>query len=132
MLRRNAKNSQPARRKSLHIRVGDDVIVLSGSGSRDENGKRVKTVRKVLSVLPQEGKVVVEGVNMMKDRQKNRGGSQRQSGINEQDVVEKAFPIDRSKVALVDPKDKKPTRVKMKVGADGKRVRVAGKSGETI
>jgi large subunit ribosomal protein L24 len=101
------------------------VILLSGAGSKD------KTPRKVLSVMPKEGKVIVEGVNVMKDRQKNKGGSARTSGINQQDVIEKPFPIFASKVALVDPKTKKPTRVTMKI-QDGKRVRVAVKSGETI
>ena len=43
----------------------------------------------------------------MKDRKKQSGGTARQSGINQEDVIEKAFPIDASKVMLVDPKSKK-------------------------
>lgn len=122
----HSKRQQETKRKSLHIRTGDDVIVISDSGSKD------KTPKKVLSVLTKEGKVVVEGVNVMKDRQRNKpGGSGRASGINQQEVIEKPFPIDISKVALVDPKTKKPTRVGFKE-QDGKRVRVATKSGETI
>lgn len=119
-----AKKEKEVNRKALNIRTGDDVIVLSGSG-------RSKTPRKVLSVLTKENKVIVEGVNVMKDRQKAKGGG-RASGINQQETVEKAFPIHRSKVALVDPKTKKPTRVKITTQSDGKRVRTAVKSGETI
>ena len=75
----HSKRQQETKRKSLNIRTGDDVIVISGSGSKD------KTPKKVLSVLTKEGKVVVEGVNVMKDRQRNKpGGSGRASGINQQ------------------------------------------------
>lgn len=117
----HSKRGPEARRKALGIKTGDDVIVLSGAG-------KSSTPRKVLSVLRQEGKVVVEGVNVMKDRQRKTQGAQSGQG---QEVVEKPMPIDRSKVALVDPKTKKATRVKAVVGADGKKVRVA-KSGEVI
>jgi large subunit ribosomal protein L24 len=117
------KSKKKVERKSLNIRTGDDVIVISGEG-------RSATPRKVLSVVASEGKVIVEGVNVMKDSQKNRNRGGRQAGINEQDFVEKPFPIDASNVALVDPQTKKRTRVRSKV-VDGKRVRAA-KSGETI
>lgn len=117
----HSKRGPEPRRRVLGIKTGDDVIVLSGAG-------KSSTPRKVLTVLRQEGKVVVEGVNVMKDRQRKTQGAQGGQG---QEVVEKPFPIDRSKVALVDPKTKKATRVKAVVGADGKKVRVA-KSGETI
>ena len=122
---RSKRQQQNVTRKPMNIRTGDTVLVISGEG-------RSKTPRKVLGVLPKEGKVLVEGVNVMKDSQKNRNKSGRASGINEQDFIEKPFPIDRSKVALIDPQSKKRTRVKIKTEADGKRVRVAGKSGETI
>ena len=121
---RSKKKQQAGKRKPMHIRVGDEVVVLSG---RD----RSTTPRKVLSVLPREGKVIVEGVNMMADHQKAQGGG-RASGINQQNVIEKAFPIDRSKVALIDPQSKKRTRIKMKTQPDGTRVRSALKSGETV
>ena len=116
---------KPINRKPLHIRTGDDVIVTSG----EDKGS---TPRKVLSVLPKERKVIVEGVNVMKDRQKQQSGGQRASGINQQDMIEKPFPIAASKVMLIDPTSKKPTRVRMQTAADGKRTRVASKSGEEI
>ncbi|HEY0074196.1 MAG TPA: 50S ribosomal protein L24 [Abditibacteriaceae bacterium] len=117
------RKAKEINRKPLHIKTGDDVIVISGEG-------KSKSPRKVLAVLPKDRKVIVEGVNLMKDRVKqNQGG--RQSGINEEGIVEKAFPIDASKVMLVDPKSKKRTRVKTSI-VGGKRERVAVKSGETI
>ena len=112
-------------RKALRIRTGDTVLVISGEGRSD-------TPRTVLGVLPKENKVIVEGVNVMKDRQKNQRNTGRQAGINEQDFIEKPYPIHRSNVALLDPQNKKRTRVKMKRQADGNRMRVAARSGETI
>ena len=121
----NSHSSKIKEPKQLHIRTGDTVIVLSG----DE--RISKTPRQVLSTLPKEGKVIVEGVNMMKDRTPKNKRAAPQAGINEQDFIEKPFAIHRSKVALIDPQTKKPTRVKVKKGSDGKRVRIA-KSGEII
>src|SRR5688500_5562433 len=118
------KHKKEVNRKPLHIRTGDMVLVISGEGRGD-------TPRKVLGVLPRDGKVIVEGVNVMMDRQKNRKAA-RQSAISEEKMVPKPCPIHRSKVALIDPQSKKRTRVKVKEQADGTRVRVAGKSGETI
>lgn len=119
-----SKKQQNINRKPLHVRTGDMVIVISGDGKSN-------TPRQVLSVLPKEGKVIVEGINIMKDRQRKQQGG-RAAGINDQDFIEKPYPIDRSKVALIDPKTQKRTRVKIKTEADGRRIRVAGKSGETI
>ncbi len=115
---------KPINRKPLRIKTGDDVIVISG----EDKGK---TARKVLSVLPKQRKVIIENVNVMKNRKKQSGG-QRSSGINQEDVIEKAFPIDASKVMLIDPKSKKATRVRMTTGKDGKLSRTAAKSGEAI
>ena len=83
----------------------------------------------VIGVLPKENKVIVENVNVQKDRQKPRGAN-RASGINEGGIVEKPMPIHRSNVALVDPKTGKRTRVKMKIEGEN-RIRVT-KSGEAV
>ena len=120
------KPKKPIERRKLHIRTGDEVLVLSGSGSKE------KTPHKVIAVDSRLGKVTVEGVNVRKDRPKKQSSAVRQSGINQQEEVDKAFPIDISNVALVDPKSKKATRVKVVTGQDGKRTRTAAKSGETI
>jgi len=105
----------------LNIRKGDQVVVISGK-SRDR-----KTPKTVLEVLPKKGKVIVEGVNVMKDTPNKRSQQGTDAGI-----TEKAMPIDASNVMLVDPKSGKPTRVKRVKGTDGKMTRVSVKSGETI
>jgi large subunit ribosomal protein L24 len=97
------------------IRKGDTVVVVRG----DDKGKRGKVTR----VLPQSGKVVVEGVNMIKKHLK--AVPDRPGGI-----LEVEAPLDASKVMPVDPETGKPTRVRMVV-KEGKKVRVA-KSGAEI
>ena len=124
MAKKESNSSRNGKGK-INIRTGDEVIVISGGG-------RSKTPRKVLNVLPREGKVIVEGVNVMKDSQKNKQQGGRQADINEQNYIEKPFPIDASNVALVDPKSGKPTRVKLQAGKDGKKQRIAVKSGQAI
>lgn len=115
-----------AERKKLHVKTGDMVMILSGDG-------RSKTPRKVLSTLASEGKVVVEGVNVMKKAQKqNQQQGGRQAGINEENFIETAMPIHASKVALIDPKSGERTRVRFQIDKDGKKQRVAVKSGQTI
>lgn len=109
--------------QALHVRSGDQVFVIAGEGKSN-------TPRKVLSVLPREGKVIVEGVNVMKDSQPKRG--QGGDNINSQDFIEKPCPIHASNVMLVDPQSSKPTRVKVVRSNDGPSRRVAVKSGEEI
>ncbi len=100
------------------IRRGDEVVVLAGK-DRGKHGK-------VLRVLPEAGRVVVEGVNMIKratrpNPQKNiRGG-----------IVEKEAPIAVSKVLLRDPESGKPTRLGIRIEG-GERVRFARKSKATL
>ncbi len=99
------------------IKKGDNVVVLSG---KDKG--RTGTVSKV---LPKDGKVVVEGVNVAaRHRKPNQANPQ--GGIDRAPA-----PMAISKVAVADPKDGKPTRVRFEE-RDGKKVRVAVKSGETI
>jgi len=106
----------------LNIRKGDKVLVISGK-NRD-----VKTPREVLSVSKETGRIVVEGVNVMKNTPDKR---QRANG-EEQGITEKTMPIDASNVQLIDPKSGKPTRVKRVKGEDGKVQRISVKSGEVI
>ncbi len=103
------------------IKTDDQVVVISGK----DRGKQGK----VLRVDPKADKVFVEGLNIVKRHQKaqqNSPTSQQQSGI-----IEKEGPIHISNVALVDPKDGKPTRIGVEV-VDGKRVRIARRSGTRI
>lgn len=99
------------------IKKGDSVVVLSG---KDKG--RTGTVRQV---LPKEGKVVVEGVNVAA-RHRKPSQQNPQGGIDRFEA-----PMHIAKVALADPKDGKPTRVRFEE-RDGKKVRIAVKSGETI
>lgn len=101
----------------MKIKVNDNVIVLAGK-DRGKEGK-------VIATIAEEEKVIVEGVNVVKKHQKNR--YQEKSG----EVIEKAMPIHVSNVALIDPKTKKPTRIGYEI-KDGKKVRVAKKSGQTV
>lgn len=75
--------------------------------------------------MPKDGKLLVRGVNVVK---RHTRPSQTSAG----GIVEKEAPIDISNVALLDPKDNKPTRVGFKVLEDGRKVRVAKKSGTVI
>ena len=100
------------------IKKGDNVVVLSGKGK----GK-TGTVAKV---MPKDGKVVVEGVNVAA-RHRKPSQQNPQGGIDRFEA-----PMHISKVALADPKSGKPTRVRFETNKDGKKVRVAVKSGETI
>ena len=100
----------------LKVRKDDDVVVISG---RDK-GKSGKIIR----VIPDEMRVVVQGVNMVKRHTRPAQG--RQGGI-----VEKEASIHVSNVAHMDPKDRTPTKVGYKT-VDGAKLRFARKSGETI
>lgn len=99
------------------IKKGDSVVVRSG---KDKG--RTGTV---LQVLPKDGKVLVAGVNVAA-RHRKPSQTNPQGGIDRREA-----PMAISKVSLADPKDGKPTRVRFEV-KDGKKVRVAVKSGETI
>ncbi|HML29628.1 MAG TPA: 50S ribosomal protein L24 [Hyphomicrobium sp.] len=99
------------------IKKGDKVVVLAG---RDK-GKSGE----VIEVRPKENRALVRGVNMVRRHQ-------RQSATQEGGIISKEGPINLSNIALEDPKDGKPTRVGFKILADGKKVRVAKRSGEQI
>jgi large subunit ribosomal protein L24 len=101
-----------------HVRKGDTVIVVAGK----ERGKRGK----VLRVLPEKGRVVVERINMIKKHQRPT------QKIRQGGIIEREGAIHLSNVMLVDPASDKPTRVGMKALSDGKKVRVARRSGEML
>ena len=101
-----------------HVRKGDTVIVVAGK----ERGKRGR----VLRVIPEKSRVVVERINMIKKHQRPTQ-KVRQGGI-----IEREGSIHLSNVMLVDPTSGKPTRIGRRELSDGKRVRVARKSGEII
>ncbi len=99
------------------IKKGDNVIVIAG-GNKGKQGK-------VLTVIPEKDRVIVEGVAMVSKHTKPNAKNP-QGGIIKQEAA-----IHVSNVALLDPKSGKATRVGFEV-KDGKKVRVAKKSGEEI
>ena len=102
----------------LSIRKGDRVKVISGNYKGTEGT--------VLRVEREKGRVVVQGVNVRKRHRKPSAASP------EGGIVEFEAPIDASNVMLIDPKTGEPTRVRSGQGTDGKRERVAVKSGQVI
>ena len=99
------------------IRKGDKVIVLSG---RDKG-----RTGEVFEVRPDHSKALVRGVNLVKRHQK-------QTQAQEGGIISKEAPIQLSNLAIADPKDGKPTRVGFKILDDGRKVRVAKRSGDLI
>jgi large subunit ribosomal protein L24 len=99
------------------IRKGDKVVVLTG---RDKG-----RTGEVIEVRPAEARAVVRGVNLIKRHQK-------QSATQEGGIISKEAAVHLSNIAIADPKDGKPTRVGFKVHADGKKVRIAKRSGVEI
>lgn len=107
----------------IKIRRDDEVIVKSGK-DRGKTGK-------VLRVDAEKSRVYVEGLNMIKRHERPRQvpGAQRAESVG--GVIEKEGPIHVSNVMLMDPKDKKPTRIGIE-REDGKRYRVAKRSGTRL
>jgi len=101
-----------------NLKKGDTVLVVAGK----ERGKTGKVVR----VLRDEDRVIVERINMIKRHQKPTS-AQQPGGI-----VEKEAPLHVSNVMLVCPSTNKPTRIGRKQLADGKHVRVSRRSGEVL
>jgi large subunit ribosomal protein L24 len=99
------------------IRKGDKVVVLAG---RDKG-----RTGEVIEVNPSAARALVRGVNLVKRHQ--RQSAQREGGI-----ISKELPVHLSNIAIADPKDGKPTRIGFKIGNDGRKIRVAKRSGAEI
>jgi len=102
---------------AMKIKKGDRVVILSGK-DKGKHGEVTKS-------MPKEGKVIVAGVNVAA-RHRKASQANPQGGIERREA-----PLHASKVALEDPKTGKPTRVRFEE-RDGKKVRIAVKSGELI
>jgi large subunit ribosomal protein L24 len=104
----------------MKLRTDDEVIVISGK----DKGKTGKIIR----VDPSKDRVYVEGINIIKRHQRpNPGRPNAPVG-----VIEKEAAVHVSNVALLDPKDHKPTRVGTRRAEDGRRMRVTKRSGTEI
>ena len=102
---------------AARIKKGDNVVVITG---RDK-GRSGEVIR----VMPKEGRALVRGVNMVTRHQK-------QTAAEQGGLVRKEAPIHLSNVAIADPTDGKATRIGFKFLEDGRKVRFAKRSGETI
>ena len=114
---RRVRHAPPVRQK-LHVTKGDTVQVISG----DDKGKRGR----VLQVLPKSGRVIIEGINLVK-RHRRATAPGGESGI-----ITMAAPLHHSKVMLVDLKSGEPTRIRRRKDKDGTVERIAVKSGQPI
>jgi large subunit ribosomal protein L24 len=99
------------------IRKGDKVVVLTGR-DKGRSGE-------VIEVRPRENRALVRGVNMVRRHQ-------RQTAAQQGGIISKESTVHLSNIAVADPKDGKPTRVGFKLLKDGRKVRVAKRSGEQI
>ncbi len=100
----------------MKLKKGDKVVVIAGSNKGKEG--------KITKVL--EDKVIVEGVNMIKKHLKPKNNN----GTGE--IVSVEAPIHASNVMIIDPKTKKPTKIKKEIDKNGKKVRISKKSNEKI
>ena len=112
------RKKTPRENRKVHVRRGDRVRVISG------NHKGVEG--KVVRVIPDENRVVIEGVNQrtkhVRPTQDNPDGGR----------ITFEAPIHASNVMLLDPKSGEPTRSRQRIDEDGKKERVSAKSGEPI
>ena len=104
--------------KKMHIKRGDNVKVISGKDKGKEG--------KVLTAIPEEGKVIVEGVAMVKKHQKARAQGQ------ESKIIEKEAAINASNVMRICPACGKAARTGIKVLEDGSKARYCKKCLETF
>ena len=112
------RHARKAERQAVHVRKGDTVRVMRG----DDKGKEGK----VLKVFTKTGRVLIEGVNIVKKHRRARRPEE-QSGI-----IEMPAPVNASNVMLLDPKTGAPTRTRSRIDADGTKERVGVKTGEPI
>lgn len=102
---------------AARIRKGDKVIIIAGK-DKGRTGD-------VLRVMPAENRAIVQGVNVARRHQ-------RQTPSAQGGIVSKEMPVHLSNLALVDPRDNKPTRVGFRIAPDGRKVRYAKLSGDVI
>ena len=100
----------------MKLKTGEKVVVVAGSNKGKEG--------KITKIL--DSKVIVEGVNIVKKHLKPKNNN----GTGE--IVEVEAPIHASNVMLVDPKTKKPTKVRVEKDSKGKKIRISKKSNEKI
>lgn len=115
LTRRHAINAE---REALPVTKGDVVRVMRG----EDKGKEGKVIR----VLTKKGRVVIEGVNIVKKHRKARNANE------ESAIIDMPAPVHASNVMLLDPKSGAPTRTRRRIDTDGTKERISVKSGDAI
>ena len=110
--------------RAMKIRKDDHVVVIGGK----DKGK----TGRVLRTEPRRQRVYVEGLNIVKRHQRPRSVKDTQRGGEAGGIIEKEGPIHVSNVMLLDPQDNKPTRVGIRRTEDGKRQRLARRTGTAV
>jgi large subunit ribosomal protein L24 len=116
--RNRVRHGINAERVKMHVSKGDTVRVMRG----DDKGKEGK----ILRLYPKTGRVLVEGINIVKKHRKARTADD-QSGI-----IEAPAPVHSSNLMLLDAKTGEPTRTKARIDTDGTKERVGARTGEPI
>ena len=117
LAKRHAGNAE---RVITKITKGDTVMIMRGN--KKDKGKTGKVMR----VFLKTGRVLIEGVNIVKKH--TRATRPEETG----GIIEKPAPVSLSKVMLIDPKSGKPTRIRARIDTDGTKERVSVKSGDVI
>lgn len=112
------RHADNAARERVHVTKGDTVRIVRG----DDKGKEGT----VLRVLPKTGRIVVEGINIVKKHRRARSAEEQSA------IVEMPAPIHASNVMLLDPKSGAPTRARRRIDEDGTKERISVKSGQPI
>ena len=109
------------------FKKGDRVIVIAGEQRprKGQDSKKRPVIGQILKVYPEEDRVLISGVNMIKRHTK-------QSARSQGGIITKEAPVHISNIAHVDPKTGEATRIGFKTLQDGRKVRFAKKSGEVI
>lgn len=116
--RSRVRHQQNALRGRMRVSKGDTVRVMRG----EDKGKEGK----VLRVFLKTGRVLVEGVNIVKRHRRARRAEEKS------EIVDMPAPVHASNVMLLDPSSGDPTRVKMRIDTDGTKERIAVKSGDSV
>jgi large subunit ribosomal protein L24 len=109
--------------KQMHIRTDDTVVVIAGK----DKGKTGRVIR----TEPGRSRVYVEGLNLVKRHTRPRSVKDTQKA-QASGIIDKEGPIHVSNVMLLDPTDNQPTKVGVRAGDDGRRVRYAKRTGKPI
>ena len=108
----------------MNLKKGDEVIVLAGK-DKDKRGKIIRTI-------PEEGKVIVDGINVVTRHQKPRSANSRAMVKQQLGEMQKPMGVSVAKVMLICPKCYKETRAARSAGNDGVMVRSCRKCGEFV